>query len=246
MANRGRRTSRVRRFLKLFAIGTVSFIVIGLVALWLAFQRIPDWYRPVALTEAVAQEAQRSFTNFTDTVSDRIVEGEPFDVTIEQEAVNTWLAAAPELWPERRRVSPERLRDPAVAFEPGRIRIGAHINHNGWETIAGAVLDIEVCDDDRSIRIRLRSVHGGAIEVPHSVLEDVIDPLLRKSKQRATRSADNLEMLENMLRQVESTSDLFAGVRVPSRGVWPNGKRPYRIEAITVTRGLLTISVVPL
>ena len=147
MANRGRRTSRVRRFLKLFAIGTVSIIVIGLVALWLAFQRIPDWYRPVALTEAVAQEAQRTFTNFTDTVSDRIVEGEPFDVTIEQDAVNTWLAAAPELRAERRRVSPERLRDPAVAFEPGRIRIGAHINHNGWETIAGAVLDSEGKDE---------------------------------------------------------------------------------------------------
>ena len=38
-----------------------------------------------------------------------------------------------------------------------------------------------------------------------------------------------------------TAADWLSGLRVPNRFVWPNGKRPFRIDAIELTQGRIRL-----
>ena len=75
-----------------------------------------------------------------------------------------------------------------------------------------------------------------------AVVDRLLEPVLRDVRQgRADRDA-----LGSLLREVESVEDLFDGVGIRNRFVWPNGERRFRIDSVIVDDGVLRLRLEPL
>lgn len=245
MSSEARRDGRGRR-LRIAAKMALAAIAVGFVALWFAFQHKPGWYRPAALDEAMLRRARSESVATADYVGDRLVERETFEVTLSDRAVNEWLAAMPELWPEARQAWPPELTEPAVRFDHGSIRLGGNIEYRGWRAIVAVGLTLTVAEDGRSIAVRLDGASGGSLPAPRAVLERWIDPELARLARRSAERGRSGEGLDSVLSQARSIGDLYAGVSVRNRFVWFNGHRPFRIGAIEVREGELKLRIEPL
>jgi len=220
--------------------------LIALIALWLAFQYKPGWYRPIVLDDAGIQRAERQAVAVADDVGDQMVEGRPFRVVLQDRSVNEWLAALPHVWPDARDALPPELTEPVVRFEDGCIKVGAHYAAGGWRTIVNMGLTLGVSADGTTVEIALNGARGGSLPIPRSVLDRVFAQLSRSPPVGQDKPRHAADVLASALREIESLDDLFEGVRIDNRFVWPNGDRPFRIESIEIDNGQLRLRIEPL
>lgn len=243
MSERRPRTA-ARKWLRRAAVAAGVLLPTALIALWLTFQHIPAWYKPVPVTSAVVEQARTSVTDSFDRVSDQVVAGETFEVVLEEAQVNAWLAAAPQVWPAIADVVPPEIKQSAVAFEEAIVRIGVRVQHNGWKAILSVGLRLDVDADGETVGLALTDLHGGSLPAPRSLLRELLDPLLARA--RRTRARDVDEPWRYFLDEVRSVDDLFEGLHTENRFVWPNGDRPFRIRSIRVGGGTLRLTIEPL
>ncbi|MGB2984407.1 MAG: hypothetical protein WBE26_00875 [Phycisphaerae bacterium] len=241
-----RRTHKLRRLLARVLTAALVAGPVALVALWLTFQHKPGWYRPVILDEAGIQRARSEAVRAADYVSDQMVEGRPFAAVLHDRSVNAWLAALPHSWPEARDVLPPQISDPAVRFDSGELRVGAHYAAEGWQAIISIGVKLGVSEDSGAVEIALNGAHGGSLPVPRVVLEGILDHLLQTLHARHDRSIEAAEPLVSALREVQSVDELYEGVRIRNRFVWFNGDRPFRIDSIIIDDGELRLQIEPL
>ena len=130
-----RTTRRLRRLLIRALAGVVVIGPVALVVLWLVFHHRPGWYRPASLTEATVQRAQAETAAVADSISHEMVQGRKFEVALTDRQINEWLACLPRLLPEGQYQLPPEVTEPAVRFQDGLIRIGAHYTDDHWEVI---------------------------------------------------------------------------------------------------------------
>jgi len=220
--------------------------LVGVVALWLALEYKPGWYRPVVLDEATLRRARIESVGLADRISERLVHRLPVDVTLTDRTINEWLAALPELWPNAGDGLPPELSQPAVRFDAGTVHLGAHYANGGWRAILGLALSIDVSLDGRSLEVRLHGAASGALPAPRSVLDRIIDPLLDRGRRRNGPRGVGENGWGAALRNVRSTDDLFQGVSIGNRFVWFNGHRPFRIATIDVGDRKLRLRLEPL
>lgn len=244
-----RLTQKIRRLLP--PVLTVVFVAVPvtLSALWLAFHHKPGWYQPANLDEAGAQRARSQAVGVADFVSDRMVEGEEFDVLLHDRSINEWLAAWLRDWPDGRDALPPELSDPAIHFDAGRIRVAAYFATGGWRAIVSVALTLGLTVDGSAVEIRLSGAQGGSLPVPRVILEDVLDHLLQGARAGGDAGRDSPSttgLLASIMREVRSVDELFEGVRIRNRFVWFNGERPFRIESLTIDDGNLRLRVRPL
>ena len=266
-------TKPKRRFLRaLERLVTWSLLVapVVLVALWLTFQHKPGWYTPIVVDDAVAQRARREALALADYISDRMVQGQRFDVVLSKRSVNASLAVLPHVWPDAAQALPlsvigigkaasrSALRSPAVHFGADEVDFGVLYDKHGWRVIVSVALSARVSKDGRFLRFQARGFHAGSLPIPRAILDRLLAPVFRESGQgRGPRSrghdrkADReaalpMPTLGDALRQLGSVDDLFTGVRLRNRFTWPNGRRPFRIESIKLNEGQLTLRVEPL
>ena len=229
---------------------TVVFVAVPvtLSALWLAFHHKPGWYQPVSLDEAGVQRARSQAVGVADFVSDRMVEGEEFDVLLQDRSINEWLAAWLRDWPDGRDALPPELSDPAIHFDAGRIRVAAYFATGGWRAIVSVALTLGLTVDGSAVEIRLSGAHAGSLPLPRVILDDVLDHLLQGARAGPPWEDSHSTMgpLASILREVRSVDELFEGVRIRNRFVWFNGERPFRIESLTIDDGNLRLRVRPL
>ena len=237
---RGRRVARLA-FLTVLTAGPVA-----LVTVWFCLQHKPGWYRPAVLDDAGMQRARAGATGIVDSVSDRMVQGRPFDVVLLDRQVNEWLTALPHSWPEVQRSMPREITDPAVRFETGKVRVGAHCERGGWRAIISVGLSVRVSADGDSIETALTEAHGGSLPVPRWILDMLLDSLLQRGWEARDGAEDAPASILPGLDHVGSADDLFRGVKVSNRFIWQNGDRPFRIDAITIEDGTLRLSLEPL
>lgn len=239
------RTTRRRRFLctlLLLSFGAVFAMVGGL---WFTFQHRPPWYQPVTPDEATLQAARRESAAVADSTSRSMVEGEMFEVALSDAAVNRWLAALPSLWPDVGRRMPAGLRDPAVSFDEGEMRIGGFYEDRGWRVIANAAIVPELTDAGATITLRLAAARGGSLPLPRNFLERAVRQLRRRADEAVT-APDGDDEFWSAMREIRTVDDLFRGVSFKNRFVWPNGERAYRIDAINARDGVLRLRIDPL
>ena len=217
-----------------------------IVAFWLTFQHIPGWYQPLRLDEPGIQRARVSTTNLADFVGDQLVQGRAFDVVLADHLVNEWLAAFPHLWPEARQILGSDTTAAAVHFSEGSIRVGAHQIWGDFQAIVSLGLSLSVANDGRIVEVKLTGVRGGSLPLPKTILKPICLELLeriRASKPKADHPADRFA---SVFRSFESVDKLFDGVELHNRFIWPNGERPFRIDAVTVGTGELRVRIEPL
>lgn len=238
----------LRRFLRLLArltavvIITLPFLA---VAMWLSFQHKPGWYRPVDLTDGVADEARRSAVTVADFVGDGIVGGTPFDVVLPAATVNAWLAALPETWPDAWDQVPDGLHAPALSFDGDAVRVGAHYTDGRWQAIVNLSLRVRVSKNRERIQIQLLDVRAGSLPLPRSTQDRVVNAMLQAmARQRETAGDDGA--LAPLLADVKSAQDLFDGITIKNDFVWFNGQRPFRLLSIRCTQDELRLRIDPL
>jgi len=230
---RSERVTALRRWRRRGGLALLVISPLGASALWLTFQHKPSWYRPVLLSADNFQRARREAVAAADDFGDKLVAGRPFEVTLRQQSVNEWLAALPEIWPEAKDALPPELSAPAVRFEPGLLRIGAHLERAVGQTILSVDLVPEVSKDGASIGIAARALRAGSLSIPRILFERVLpwfDP-----QAPSTAPDDRV-----------SIGQLFSGVTSSNRFVWPNGERAFRIQSVSLIDGELHLNIEPL
>jgi hypothetical protein len=156
------------------------------------------------------------------------------------------LAALPHVWPDTQTVLPPKISNPAVGFEDGAVRLGAHYTADRWQAIVSLGVRIDVSVDGRFIELELSGVHGGSLPVPQRIVQELLDQLLRRLRDGGHTQDGTAEPFLSALREVKSADELLDGVQVKNRFVWFNGDRPFRIDAVTIDRGQLRLQIEPL
>jgi hypothetical protein len=203
------------------------------IVVWLIFQHRPAWYQPAVLNAEALQRARREAVAAADDFGDRLVVGRPFEVVLEQRAVNEWLAALPEIWPDARDALPPELTAPAVYFGAGAVRVAAHARAAIGQAIVSLELTAHLAGDGRSLRIVATRVRGGSLPIPAFVLQRIDGA--QSSDASSERDAERITIPQ-----------LLTGLTTRNRFVWPNGERAFRIVNITSMPGVLRLQIEPL
>lgn len=221
-------------------------VLFATAALWLTFQHKPGWYRPVAPSAATTRRAQADSAAVFDFISDQMAAGRPFEVTLSAASVTGWLAALPVLWPEIQAEVPPELSDFGVGFEGGAVRLGAHVERNGWKVIANVGVVPEVSTEGGEIRLRLLDVRGGSLPLPRRAVERMLGGGDWVGEASIDDAASAKSPWQAALRDVRTVDDAYRGVSLRNRFVWPNGRRPYRIASVAAADGVLRLRIEPL
>lgn len=221
----------------MFVVSVLSMFVFGL-----AVECRPSWYHPASMDDDLVQRAKIESAKLAEFIGTHLVAGEAFDAVVTQASINEIAAALPVLSPETAGRVPREITQFAAAFDAGRLRVGVLADHGGWRAIIGVEVAVEVGVSADDILVSLRDVRIGAVEVPRWLLRRIFDERLRAAAERSARGGDAV-MLGSRADSVEA---LLAGVRIPNRFVWPNGRRPFRVERITMEHGEARVRIQPL
>lgn len=235
-------------------VASVGLIVVPLVviALWLTLHHKPDWYHPVELDAHGMQRARRQALSTADSISDQMVQRNPFDIVLTDESVTQWIAALGSIWPEAAERIPSEITDIAVAFDDGVVRIGGRYR-GSWHAIVNVHLELGVTEDGSKLWIQLLSIYGGSLPITRSMIERMLAGRLGADESTSDAPNDGSEGVESLTRWLGSPSDHADGpsetrsrAEIENRFVWFNGRRPYRILSIQVVAGELRARIEPL
>ena len=236
----------------------------ALVVLWMMFQHKPAWYRPVIADAITVQRAQSSSASVLDSISDQLAGAEPFELRLDSPMVNEWIASLPQLWPEIGSILSERgVSDVAIAFDAECIRVGALLDvsrpvdvlaesvrdnsrsvengHGGLQAIVSIGLELNISADGSAVVVRLKDVRGGSLPMPRSSLAGMVERLAAAGRTDWRREDDIVGSFSVALDEIRSLDELYQGISVRNRFIWPNGDRPFRISSIGIQTGWINI-----
>ncbi len=229
--------AKLRKAWRWIRVGLLIVGPVSALTVWMAFQHKPAWYAPAHLDEAEQQRARRNATRRADEFGDALVRRVPFVVTILEAEVNSWLAATPSLWP---RSEGAELRDPAVRFEPGLVRVGVLIDRGGWLVILSAGIECALSSDSATVGIQMVQMRAGSLPIPRGAIAWSQQAALESGSGDAEAAPS-----ESLFPDVQSVDDLLSGVDHRNWFVWPNGNRAFSIESISVESGLIHLGIRP-
>jgi|CXWL01.1.fsa_nt_gi hypothetical protein len=215
--------------MKRVVIASILVLAAGGVALMLALEYRPAWYAPVALTETELQQGRMEAMRVVDLVSDQLVDRKPFEIALSDNQLNTWLSGLAQIWPDAERRIPREIVEPFVTFESGSLRTAARLVSNGWRAIVSSDYGLQLSTDKKHLIVKLNSVRCGAVTLPRFVVASLCKPYLRTEAMRG-----------------HTLSQLYEGLPFENRFVWPNGRRPFRIEELNVEQGKIRLRIEPL
>ena len=228
------------RYLRRLLLVLPLLLLLVAVILYLTAQHIPTWYRPAPLNPEDYRRVRADATNFVDSVGDRLVMQEVFELELSDHALNEWLTALPELWPDVKEDWPRQLSAPALKFAPDAVHLGALYEDERWKGIVNASFTCAVSADKQELTFRLLAARAGSLPVPEVVLNELLAPLRAELQESGVNPAHRARI------QLDSAEELYRGVTIPNHFVWPNGKRPFRFESIKIKDGSIHLRVVPL
>jgi len=239
----------MRRILRRSALISLIAAPLGSLTLWLALEHRPGWYAPAVLDEQGVQAARRDATNAVDRFGDQLVRRQPFEVVLRDDALNAWLTALPGIWPDAARAVPRELHDPALRFGSGQLRIGALYEASGWRAIVSGAVVAALADDGATIELRLVETCCGSVPAPRWLIARIVNPHLRAanpSEGNQSSVSETSRVAISSIHEIRSIEQLYGGVRIRNRFVWPNGKRSFRIQQITIEPGEVRLRIEPI
>ncbi len=223
-----------------------TLLLLLAVVLWLMFQKIPAWYRPIELDKQGIRQAQADSTRMVNWITEKMIAGEPFEIVLHQQSVAEWLAALPHSWPEVMDHMPMNGRDPFLSFHPGVVKIGLHVSDRGVETILNVRVRVALENGSKQLRIRFDEVRGGALTAPDMLMDRILQPALKRLKARDASGNTLEDTILRAMNRVNNADDLRRGITVPNHFIWPNGKRRFRIIDLVMEGGKLRLLVLPI
>ncbi len=217
-----------RRRWRRAALAAALLSVGAFIWMWLAFQRIPDWYRPAQLGPDEGDRIRREVTAWADDVSRRIVHRDEFAIEISEGQLNELLAGLSEVVPDARHRWPAWIVDPAVVVDKGSARFAARIQRTYWSVIVNGRLAVTL-GEDRSIRLAVSELRLGALPLPDGLARSLAEAML--GSVDPNRASEGIEGLEWRWR---------------NRITWPNGRRDIEITGVELGEGELRVGVRPL
>ncbi len=239
------RLRKLKRWLGWASASSLVVLGVTLLVLWMMFQHIPEWYVPVEVSSEDLPRVRRESSRWIDGVSDKIVRRRTFEIELQEFEVNQLLTALPDVMPDADRYRPQEVVAPVVSFHDGYIRVAVRLVQDLWQCIVTIDLSIEVTEDGRYLILALREVHGGSLSIPRNALQRAFGPELEEARKSAPGGRSSSPWSE-AFRDVDHVSKLYDGLRVRNSFTWPNGKRRFRIESITVVDGVLKVVIDPL
>jgi hypothetical protein len=184
----------------------------------------PAWYQPLSIDYERLEDDKRAQHRLENKISAALNENRPVEFTLEQAQLNRWIAARDELWPTEV-PSIEPFSRPLVMLEDGnRLRLAALVEHWGTRVVLSTVFHVDL--QERRLVVTWDSIRAGALPTPQKLLE-----------KAAGKLAGQLDLPEHAVGDDRIT--------LPSEGIWPNGKRPFRITGFTITSGELRVRLEP-
>ncbi|MFH1748406.1 MAG: hypothetical protein ABIG44_15340 [Planctomycetota bacterium] len=219
------RTSKARRprwRIISIIIGAVFWVAV-LCALACATCR-PAWYVPMTIDQERLKEDKREFVNMLDAIGGALNRGQTFNLELNEEQVNRWLAARAEL-PEDWSFEVEGATFPQISFLAGnRVRIAATVSRAGVEVVLSATVRLDLSDEH--LLIHIESVRAGSLPVPHKAAMKALAESLEIDPADADRHGSNTILTRNVWE-------------------WPNGRRRFRILTLEVDSNLTRVSLEP-
>ena len=147
--------TRAARKVRAYSLGLT---LLGLMAGHAAAATIDVRFEPAAQTASVADTFD---VQIIADIAEPIL-GFGFELTFDDRSVNVWLAALPHMWPEVEEALPPQISNPAVGFEEGELRLGAHYTTDRWQAIVSLGLGVEVSRDRGTVNISLDGAYAGS------------------------------------------------------------------------------------
>jgi hypothetical protein len=249
MDRRGWRTALRLRFCswlirRPYWLAAFGFVAVS--ATWLALHYKPAWYLPASLSDAAARRARKEAASTTETLTVKMIERLPFEVTLDEQAVNEWLSVLPTLWTEAREALPLGMSDPAIGFQDGRIYLGAHYRRSWWRTIINLTIALSLSSDRRFVVVAVEDVRCGIVPVSPTWVRNWLPAESFRGRGPSDPKSVAIGAGHSPLFPAESGGDLTSGLRIENRFVWFNGERPFRLRSIRIEAGKLRLGIEPL
>jgi len=223
--------------------------LVGLMAaaglLYIQASRVPDNYHPAKLTKEEARKAVSNFARDTaERFGNKVKMIKPFEWSIEQSAVNRYLAAMDEIAfnlpnnVKRGRIDAEMaklgLADPAVAFEGGKVTL--MIRSTAYRKVLSADISVDLVEDSK-LRFTLSATRIGRLPVPSGFLTGKLKALSRKLTGK--KASDISATLAELLSAID-------GKPISPPETWRIQGIKVAIEAVTIAGGKLILKVRPI
>ncbi|MCG3136995.1 MAG: hypothetical protein HJJLKODD_00836 [Phycisphaerae bacterium] len=210
------------------------FLLLLLGTMWLLFQHLPDWYRPLWLTPTQLQSARQTLEATFEQITRRLAAGETFSVTLSERQLNELLAVQSSHWPALANLLGNDLRAPCIDLQPGRIRLAAGTR---WHTVQTLLtVELLVQNDVDPMRLQLLSAAAGDLPLPVSWI--CRTAAWQQCRNRALPtddySTEYSQLLDNPL--------LWP---IPDELVWPNGQIRFAIIDTQIDDQQLTLWLQP-
>jgi hypothetical protein len=210
----------------------------GVATLWLLFQHVPAWYRPVQVAPDSAHQIRNDMLRAQDDFAGLLARSDsPFEYRVTQDQLNAWLAAREDIWPLAREWLPAGVSEPFVVIAPEGVRVAATWSRDSIQTVVSA--DLAVRADDGAIHLKLQAVKSGSLPVPADWLRQLLAGL------RADFREARLDVPGRPARGARP-ADLFDGVSVPNEGTWWEPRRRLRVIGLRLEPGAVTLTIRPL
>jgi len=188
-----------RRLIAGVAVAALVAIA-GLFAVHRAIRQVPEFYRQALTASSTMQrdEGQR-FEEHALEMHNQLQQPGHWEARFTQDEVNGWLAA--ELPAKFPRALPPGVSDPRVAIDHGKVRLAAHYQRGGVDTIVSLAGEAHLTQQPNEVAIHISQVRAGLLPVP-------LGKFLQELTERAARA--NLP-----LRWTEAQGTPVALIRVP-------------------------------
>lgn len=232
------------KWLKRIVIGAAIVVVAGLGTLWMMFQHIPNWYRPVQVPPEYEQAVKDDFLQTQDNLREQLNTFQhSFEYRFRQDQINAWLAKRDELWemiyPKSRKWLPPDMSDPQVAIDPDGLRFAVTYSRRDIRTVLSAQIWLKA--DTNGIMIQLVRVAAGALPIPKSQIQQLLTKLDHRDLGLGKHVAG-----QGRSHSFPSLTGLFEGIRIPNAWSWQDGHRSFRMTQIRFEPGELVVAFEPL